>query len=285
MSLSTTTDRVAYSGNDVTTAFSFPYKFFAEADLVVILKVDSTGVETVKTLTTHYTTTGAGIEAGGTVTMLTAPVTGETLILYRDKSAIQELELTENGKIPSDNLEKQLDKLAMMVQRIKNTLARSVRLPEGYTGSLNPKLPAVPVASSLLAFDADALNLVNGPTVTAIATAVSGQGKTIVGTRAVPTDVVAATGIVFSAVTWTTTNFIQGSGGAVVVTAAPRIQAGTIVGQRLELIGRSDASYVDLSDGNGIITGGQTIRFVANTIAVFIWDGTNWVLESTNGLM
>jgi hypothetical protein len=41
-------------------------KFFADSDLVVIIR-SSTGTETTKTLTTHYTVTGAGSASGGTV--------------------------------------------------------------------------------------------------------------------------------------------------------------------------------------------------------------------------
>jgi hypothetical protein len=64
MSLSSTTNRISYSGNGSTTAFSFPYYFLEAGDLKVVL-VSSAGAETVQTLTTHYTVTGAGVAAGG----------------------------------------------------------------------------------------------------------------------------------------------------------------------------------------------------------------------------
>lgn len=275
--LETTTDRVSFAGNGVTTAFSFPYLFYAEADLVVILKTISTGVEVVKTLTTHYTTTGAGVDAGGTITMLTAPTALETLIIHRNKSAIQELEITENGKIPSENLVKQLNKIVMQTQRAINTLARSVRLPEGYIATFDAKLPGLPVADGYLKMNSAGTGLE-----WTLGTAPS--HKTIVGTRAAPIAIVAATGILFTSVSWETTMFIEGSGGAVIITAAARIQAGTIVGQRLVLIGRS-ANSVSMADGNGIITGGQTMMLVENSVVEYEWDSVNWVLKSTNGLM
>lgn len=145
MSFSSTTDRVTFAGNGVTTAFSFPYLFISNSDLVVVSKLDSTGAETTKTITTHYTVTGAGVSSGGTVTYLTAPPTGTTVIIYRDKAAIQELSLNENGKIPAESLETQLDKLAMMVQRVKNKLARSIGLKEGFVATFDPSLPALMV--------------------------------------------------------------------------------------------------------------------------------------------
>lgn len=155
MSLSSTTDRVSYAGNGATLGFSFPYKFFAEADLAVLVKNNTTGVETTKTLTTHYTTTGVGAEAGGTVTMITAPATGETIVIYRNKSAIQELEIGDNGKIPADNLEKELDKIVMMIQRNKNLLGRTIRLPEGFIATFSTLLPALLVNSSILSVRSD----------------------------------------------------------------------------------------------------------------------------------
>jgi hypothetical protein len=109
-------------------------------------------------------------------------------------------------------------------------------------------------------------------------------GATIVATRAAPTAVVAANGILFTSTTHETINYIEGNGGAVVVTAAARIQAGTINGQRLITIGRSDANTVSLADGNGLNTGGQVLLLKAGSIISWLWDGTEWTIEYTNGL-
>jgi len=147
MSFSSTVDRVAYSGNGVTTAFSFSYIFFDQSDLVVVKKNNTTGVETAQTITTHYTVSGTQANGvyvnGGTVTFLSAPASGETVIIYRDRAATQELDLDENGKIPSESLEKQLDKIATYIQRVKNKLARTIGLKEGFTASFDPTLPAL----------------------------------------------------------------------------------------------------------------------------------------------
>ena len=105
MTLSSTENRVSYAGNDSTTAFTFPYLFFADDDLTVILVDDITGVETTQTITTHYTVTGAGASAGGTVTMVTAPATDETLVIIREVPLTQGLDLVENDPFPSDLVE------------------------------------------------------------------------------------------------------------------------------------------------------------------------------------
>lgn len=106
---------------------------------------------------------------------------------------------------------------------------------------------------------------------------------TITGTRAAPSAIVAGTGIAFTGGNNNNIWFIQGSGGAVIVTANPQIAAATNVGQELTLIGRSDVNTVTLANGTGLETGGLTITMGANSITKWFWDGTNWVLNSTNG--
>ena len=66
MTISSTTNRVSYTGNGVTTEFAFAYKFLVNTDL----KVYNDGA--LQTITTDYTVTGAGEESGGTVTFGTA---------------------------------------------------------------------------------------------------------------------------------------------------------------------------------------------------------------------
>ncbi len=76
MTISTTTIKDSYSGNDSTTAFTYNFKITDEDHIQVIIR-DSDGNETVNTKTTHYTVAGVGDDSG-TVTMVTPPATGET---------------------------------------------------------------------------------------------------------------------------------------------------------------------------------------------------------------
>jgi hypothetical protein len=78
MTISSTTTKVSYAGNGSTTVFAYTFKIFADADLEVIVR-SATGTETTKSLTTHYTVSGAGADGGGNVTFGTAPVSGETV--------------------------------------------------------------------------------------------------------------------------------------------------------------------------------------------------------------
>lgn len=142
MSIATTSNRISYAGNSVTTIFSFPYYFQANADLVVVLRNTSTGVETPQVLTTDYTVTGAGVASGGSVTMLVAPPTGNSLIIYGSPTLTQGVDLAENDSLPAETLEGSLDKLTLIAQRLKDRVDRSVRISDGFSPTFDPLLPA-----------------------------------------------------------------------------------------------------------------------------------------------
>lgn len=101
--------------------------------------------------------------------------------------------------------------------------------------------------------------------------------KSVTGSRASPSAIVAGTGIAFTGSSWLNTWFVQGSGGAVDISANPQIAAGTTVGQRLLLHGRSDTNTVKLEHGTGVNlkNKGEVYLFADDTIE-FQWDGTNW---------
>lgn len=158
MTVNTTTNRVSYAGNGTTKSFAVPFPFLADADLVVLERTDSTGAEVTKTLTTHYTVSGAG-GVSGTVAMLNAPATGVTLVIYRDPTLTQLVDLVSNDPLPVETaVEQPLDRLTMMAQRNRDLVERALRLPDSDTGfvAADMKIPAkVTRASKYLAFDAD----------------------------------------------------------------------------------------------------------------------------------
>lgn len=160
MTISSTTNRVAYTGNGATTAFSFPYAFFAQADLVVISTIIATGVQTTKALTTDYTISGTvdslgHYSSGGTVTAVTAPASTVTWTIYRDPAATQTTDLVANDALPAESLEAAFDYQSIVNQRTREIASRSLLQPEGDSATIG-RLPAkVTRASKYLAFDAD----------------------------------------------------------------------------------------------------------------------------------
>jgi hypothetical protein len=131
MTITAQTNRYSYAGNGVTTAFAYSSRFLADADLVVVSVNDTTGVETVRTLTSDYTLSGAGDANGGTVTMLTAPASGTTLVVYSDPAVTQLVDHINNDNFDVNaTVETPLDKLTLICRRIKELITRGLRQPE-----------------------------------------------------------------------------------------------------------------------------------------------------------
>jgi hypothetical protein len=153
MTVATLLNRVSYAGNGVTTVFSFPNRFLADADIVVALVVDATSVVTPQVLTTHYTLTGAGEAAGGDATMLVAPPTGTTLVIYRDPALTQPIDLVNGDPLNVETgVERAFDRSTLQIQRLRDIFDGTIRLPDVETGPM--VLPAVTQrANTILGFD------------------------------------------------------------------------------------------------------------------------------------
>lgn len=153
MTISSTGPRFSYTGNGVTTAFSFPRQFFADADLDVYLVDQSTGVATLQVLATHYTVSGAGSPSGGTVTMLTAPPAGKTLLIMRDTPLTQGLDLDNVTALPMTSLEAALDRAMMVVDELAAKVGRAIMYPLTGLAAFDFTFPA-PVANLVLGVNA-----------------------------------------------------------------------------------------------------------------------------------
>ena len=154
MTISSTTAKNTFAGNGSTTVFAYTFRILAEAEILVQIKVDSTGVITDQTLTTDYTVSGVGDAAGGNVTMIVAPATGETLILLRNTALLQEIDYTENDAFPAETHETGLDRLTTIVQQIDEEVDRTAKVDPTVTG-FDATLPA-PAADEFIRYNAAA---------------------------------------------------------------------------------------------------------------------------------
>lgn len=151
MTISSTTNRVSYSGNGVTLQFSFPYLFLADGDLKVYLRLTTTGVQTLQTISTHYTVTGAGLGTGH-VDFLTAPPTGYTVHIIRDPDPTSLADYTSGDAFASTTTENAFDKIATEFQAMRDRFSRTLMQQET-AANLNLTLPepSLAVASKYLA--------------------------------------------------------------------------------------------------------------------------------------
>lgn len=159
MTVESETSKIQYAGNGSTTAFSTSFVFTNNADVTVILTT-SAGNEVTQTLTTNYTLTGAGTGSAGTVTMVVAPASGETLTIFRDPPITQEVDYISNDTFPAETHEGALDKLTQVCQRLSDIQSRALTLPETTSSSVSTLLPS-PEASKFIGWNGAATALTN----------------------------------------------------------------------------------------------------------------------------
>lgn len=126
MSIDTVNDlppRVQYIASASQTVFPYPFPIFQAADLVV--EVDGA----VKTLTTHYTVSGAGDDLGGNVTFLTGQSAGAVVTIYRQTVIERDSDFQLNGPMFSTSVNDEFDKLIVIAQELRAGIKRAIRLP------------------------------------------------------------------------------------------------------------------------------------------------------------
>lgn len=142
MTVSSTTTKVSYSGNGSTVAFAVSFYFLDNTHLKVV-KRSALGIETTLTYPTDYSVTGAGVPAGGTVTLNVAPLSGETLVIARNAPLTQLVDYQTNDPFPANTHEMALDKLTMELQQVQEQVDRSVKVSISDTTSPDALIASV----------------------------------------------------------------------------------------------------------------------------------------------
>lgn len=185
MTVSSTTTKVSYSGDGSTAVFAYTFKIFDADELVVITRVDATGVETTEALNTAYIVDGVENANGGNVTFKYntgnpadpnysvtdyRPQTGETLVIKRVVGLTQLTDYTPNDPFPAEDHEEALDKLTFMAQQQQEEIDRSIKFDE--TDTFSGELPIASLrANKYLAFGSDGnISLASGTTSTVVTT-------------------------------------------------------------------------------------------------------------------
>ena len=156
MTISTTIIKNSYSGDGSQDTFAYSFQISTIADMQVIIR-SAAGAETVKTLTTHYTVTGAGTASGGNVVFESGhiPTAAETVILRRSTTQTQALDLVENDPFTADSVESAFDKNLALIQELQEQADRSLKISRTNTmTSTEFTNSATDRASKVLAFDA-----------------------------------------------------------------------------------------------------------------------------------
>lgn len=124
--ISTTTRRWTYTGDGVTTAFGYNNYIVAGSDLEVYLElIASPYTQTLQTLTTHYTVSGAGTIAGGNVTFVTPPASTHKVVIVSKVPNTQPSTFDPRRDLAPDALTAAYHRLAAQVQQLAGDIGRS----------------------------------------------------------------------------------------------------------------------------------------------------------------
>lgn len=129
MTVSTTVSRWQYDTNGTTGPWTVGALFLADEDLRVT-HTDADGVDTLLTLSVDYTVSGAGVQAGGTVTTTDAYASGGTITIVNDPDALQETDYSETDAFPAATHERALDRLTLIAQRLRLMMRRAIRVSD-----------------------------------------------------------------------------------------------------------------------------------------------------------
>ena len=177
MTVSSTTTKRSANGDGSNDTFSYNFKIFDDDDITVIIRTDSTGAETTKTKTTHYTVTGVGSASGGNVVFTSGniPASGETVVLLRTTARTQLTDYVANDPFPAATHEDALDKLTFLVQELEEEVGRAIKLSKtNEIATAEFTVGATDRANKILSFDASGdLTVTEGKVDTVTATASS----------------------------------------------------------------------------------------------------------------
>lgn len=124
MPINSTIPIKAYTGDGVSNTFTYPFKIFKVADLVVSVA----GV--VKTYATDYSVTGVGSITGGSVVFVIAPVAAAAVLIYRQITYDRiDQDYQEGGDFLANGLDDDLDRIVAQVQQISRDIGRALKLP------------------------------------------------------------------------------------------------------------------------------------------------------------
>jgi len=156
MTVSTTIIKNFHNGNGSATNFAYQFRILQDTDLLVIIRTNSTGAETTKTLSTHYTVAGAGDASGGSITFTAGniPASGETVVIRRNVPQTQAIDYIANDPFPAETHEEGLDRGTMVAQQVAEESDRSIKLSRTNTmTSTEFTVGATDRANKILAFD------------------------------------------------------------------------------------------------------------------------------------
>jgi hypothetical protein len=257
ITISATDPRVQYTASGGQTAFSVPFEFFADADLVVIKT--SGGTDTTLSLASspssaaQYSVTGAGASGGGNITLGGGATVGDKYTIYRNLSISRSTDFPTSGTFPIETLNTELDKLVAMIQQKGVDIKLSPRASSSSSTAYNLIFPEL-VANKVLSVNSGGNALEFSQSITDVQ-AVAAIASDVSAVAAIASDVAA----------------VENIASDVSTVAADASDIGAVAGKATEIgrLGTSDA-VADLAilGTSAIVTDMDLLATSANVTAM-----------------
>ena len=160
MAITSTTNKVTYTGNATASVFPYAFKIFANTELEVDQILISTEAVTRLALTTDYTVSGVDSSTGGNVTLVAGALSAlYKLTIRRVLPLTQLVDFIENDSAPAETFEESYDRDTMIAQQLQETLDRCIKM-KVYTSGVTVEIPD-PQAGYYLGWNSTATALEN----------------------------------------------------------------------------------------------------------------------------
>jgi hypothetical protein len=273
--------------------FTFTFEVPADSDLDVY--VDGT----LKTLTTHYTVSGAGDENGGTITFTSgnAPTNGATITFRRTVELSRATNFVNNGTLNSDDFNDEYDTIYFILQELEERTDRAVIRSQTSSSTADLTLPE-PTANNVIGWNADADALENKGAISDITTlagiaddistvAVNDSNVTTVANDLDGSDTIGTVASNISNV-----NSVAGISGNVTTVAGIQANVTTVAGDSADIqtvatnigdvnnyadtyLGSAAAAPSTRTDGSSLETGDMYFNTTVDRMRIY--DGASWV--------
>lgn len=127
MTITSSTLRNTYTGNNSTTVFAYQFRILDETEILVT--VDGVTQTLNGGGSDGYTVSGVGNLNGGNITFNTAPASSTSIVLLSNPDFTQEIDYNELDAFPAESHEEGLDRAVIRDLSLKEEVERAILTP------------------------------------------------------------------------------------------------------------------------------------------------------------
>jgi hypothetical protein len=149
--VSTNAGRNEYTATGGQTIFNYTFKIYASTDLDVYLTPSGQEPNDSTDLTTAYTVTGVGVDAGGSITLNSGATAGDLVTIVSSIPTSRTIDYQFNGDFRPDVVNNDFDRAVSLVKQLENTSINTLKYQNSLQGGAGV-LPD-PVAGNVIGYD------------------------------------------------------------------------------------------------------------------------------------